>query len=44
MWTRADQQAKMTLIGAALIKFSSSLAMIWGSSNIYFYSYLKAHG
>jgi len=40
----ADSKAKRTLIGASMIKFSSSLSVIWGSVNIYFFSYLKHHG
>ena len=44
MFQTADSKAKRTLIGASLIKFSGALSLIWGSVNVYFFSYLKQHG
>jgi MFS family permease len=44
MITTADREAKLTLIGAVLIKFATGLAAIWGTCNVYFFSYLKHHG
>ena len=44
MFTLADKKAKMTLIGAFLCKMSGALSMIWGSVNIYFFSYLQHQG
>jgi hypothetical protein len=44
MYRGADSAAKKTLIGASLMKFSGALGLIWGSVNIYFFSYLKQHG
>jgi hypothetical protein len=44
MFMAADSKAKRTLIGASLIKFSGSLSVIWGSVNVYFFSYLKHQG
>jgi hypothetical protein len=47
MWkmiASADREAKLTLLGAVLIKFSTGLAAIWGTCNVYFFSYLKHQG
>jgi MFS family permease len=40
----ADGPARRTLLGAALIKFATGLAVIWGTINIYFFSALKHQG
>lgn len=39
-----DREAKITLLGAVLIKFATGLATIWTNSNIYFVSQLKHKG
>jgi hypothetical protein len=44
MFVEADREAKLTLIGALIIKFATGLAVIWGSINIYFFSTLKHLG
>lgn len=44
MISSADRAATLTLIGAVLIKFSTGLAAIWGTCNVYFFSYLKHRG
>jgi hypothetical protein len=44
MYREANPAAQMTLIGCCLIKFAGGLSLIWGSCNIYFFSYLKHHG
>lgn len=44
MYQAADRKAKMTLIGVCLMKFAGGLSLIWGSCNVYFFSYLKHHG
>jgi hypothetical protein len=44
MFKNADSKARKTLIGTALIKLATGLIGIWGSINIYFFSYLKHQG
>ncbi len=44
MITSADRSARLTLIGAVMIKFATGLAAIWGTTNVYFFSYLKHNG
>jgi MFS family permease len=47
MWnmiSAADSMAKQTLLGAVLIKFATGAAVIWGTCNVYFFSYLKHTG
>lgn len=44
MYRSADKNAQITLIGASLCKFAGALALIWGSVNVYFFSFLKQHG
>ena len=44
MYLKADRKAKITLIGAAMCKFAGALSLIWGTINIYFFSYLRQHG
>ncbi len=44
MLMEAENEAIRTLIAAALIKFASGIIGIWGTVNIYFFSYLKHQG
>jgi hypothetical protein len=44
MVSSADRSAKLTLIGAILIKFATGIALIWGTCNVYFYSHLQHNG
>lgn len=44
MIREADRPALKTLIGTALIKLATGLIGIWGTINIYFFSYLRNHG
>ena len=44
MLQQADSQALKTFIGTSLIKFASGIIGIWGTINIYFFSYIKNHG
>jgi hypothetical protein len=44
MLQKADRTATLTLIGTALIKLATGVIGIWGSINIYFFSYLHNHG
>ena len=44
MLQEADRSALMTFIGTALIKFAGGIIGIWGTINIYFFSYLKHNG
>ena len=44
MIQEADRSALLTLLGTALIKFASGIIGIWGTVNIYFFSFLKNQG
>ena len=44
MYSSADRAAKMTLVGVSLMKFAGGLSLIWGSCNVYFFSYLSHQG
>jgi len=43
MLREAGRPALLTFIGTALIKFATGIIGIWGTVNIYFFSYLKNH-
>jgi hypothetical protein len=40
----ADRSAFKTFVGTALIKFATGVIGLWGTINIYFFSYLKNKG
>jgi len=40
----ADKPAFLTFIGTALVKFGTGVIGIWGTVNIYFFSYLRNNG
>jgi Na+/melibiose symporter-like transporter len=44
MIQEADRPAFQTFIGTALIKLATGVIGIWGTINIYFFSYLHNHG
>lgn len=44
MWETSTPQAKKTLLGGIMIKLATSLVTVWGTINIYFFSYLHHHG
>lgn len=44
MLKNADKPARLTFVGTALIKFATSVIGIWGTINIYFFSYLHNNG
>lgn len=44
MLREADRSALKTFIGTALIKLATGVIGLWGSINIYFFSYLRSNG
>ena len=44
MLREADRPALKTFIGTALIKLATGVIGLWGSINIYFFSYLRSNG
>lgn len=44
MLREANKTALLTFIGTALIKFASGIIAVWGTINIYFFSYLHHQG
>jgi hypothetical protein len=44
MLKEADRSALKTFIGMALVKLATGIVGLWGTINIYFFSYLKNHG
>lgn len=44
MLKEADSPALKTLAGTALIKLATGIISIWGTINIYFFSYLRNKG
>lgn len=44
MLKEADRYAFQTFIGTALIKFATGIIGLWGTINIYFFSYLRNKG
>lgn len=44
MLKEADRSALQTFIGTALIKLATGVVGLWGTINIYFFSYLKNRG
>jgi hypothetical protein len=44
MLQEADRSALKTFVGTALIKFATGVIGLWGTINIYFFSYLKHKG
>jgi Na+/melibiose symporter-like transporter len=44
MLREADRSAFKTFVGTALIKFATGVIGLWGTINIYFFSYLKHKG
>lgn len=44
MLKEADSSARKTLLGTAFIKLATGVITIWGTINIYFFSYLRNSG
>lgn len=44
MLKEAEPSALKTFIGTALIKLATGVVGLWGTINIYFFSYLKNRG
>ena len=38
-----SREAIYTLIGTAMVKFATGIIAVWGTINIYFFSYLRNH-
>lgn len=44
MVSSADREARLCLLGVMLVKFATGMAAIWGTCNIYFFSYFTHQG
>lgn len=44
MLKQADPSARRTFLGTALVKLATGIVGLWGTINIYFFSYLRSHG